>query len=177
MQLYTTTASGGREGNWKKRITISKFCETTFLLQYFWGQNKVEKVLHLQWKTEYILRIAAIDTELAMYALTLVNKCLYGIPDQDTFYDQTDYMEELNMTSIIESLTSLDSAEGMDSSLMQQVQLYNVALKQEDGEPVTEDEISYLDEDATESGLRTTLRAKADKGKRNKHFQERKSLR
>ena len=112
-----------------------------------------------------------------MYALTLVNKCLYGIPDQDTFYHQTDYMEELNMTSIIESLTSLDSAEGMDSSLMQQVQLYNVALKQEDGEPVTEDEISYLDEDATESGLRTTLRAKADKGKRNKHFQERKSLR
>ena len=38
-------------------------------------------------------------------------------------------------------------------------------------------QISYLDEDATESGLRTTLRAKADKGKRNKHFQERKSLR
>ena len=134
-------------------------------------------MLQLLWKTEHILGIAAIDTELAMYALTLVNKCLYGIPDQDTFYDQTDYMEELNMTSIIESLTSLDSAEGMDSSLMQQVQLYNVALKQEDGEPVTEDEISYLDEDATESGLRTTLRAKADKGKRNKHFQERKSLR
>ena len=45
---------------------------------------------------------SAIDTELAMYALTLVNKCLYGIPDQDTFYDQTDYMEELNMTSIID---------------------------------------------------------------------------
>ena len=101
------------------------------------------------------------------------------------------------------SLVNLDTAEGVDSTLMQQVQLYNVALKQEDGEPVTEEEviisflcvseinvaihatyfififlqISYLDEDATESGLRTTLRAKADKGKRNKHFQERKSLR
>ena len=49
-----------------------------------------------------ILFFSAIDTELAMYALTLVNKCLYGIPDQDTFYDQTDYMEELNMTSIID---------------------------------------------------------------------------
>ena len=44
----------------------------------------------------------AIDTELAMYALTLVNKCLYALNDQDTFYDQTDYMEELNMTSIID---------------------------------------------------------------------------
>ena len=29
-----------------------------------------------------------IDTELAMYAVTLINKSLYGIPDQDTFYDQ-----------------------------------------------------------------------------------------
>ena len=120
---------------------------------------------------------SAMDVELAMYGLTLINKCLYGIPDQDTFYDQTDYMEELNMSSIIDSLTNLDAAEGVDGGLMQQVQLYNVAMKQEDGEPVTEEEISYLDEDATETGLRTTLRAKADKGKRNKQFQERKSLR
>ena len=120
-----------------------------------------------------------IDTELAMYGLTLVNKCLYEISDQDTFYDQTDYMEELNMSSIVEGITSLDSAEGVDSGLMQQVQLYNVALKQEDGEPVTEEEISYLDEDATETGLRTTLRAKADKikSKSKKQFVERKSLR
>ena len=53
-------------------------------------------------KKYFFLFFSAIDTELAMYALTLVNKCLYGIPDQDTFYDQTDYMEELNMTSIID---------------------------------------------------------------------------
>ena len=120
-----------------------------------------------------------IDTELAMYGLTLVNKCLYEISDQDTFYDQTDYMEELNMSNIVEGITSLDTAEGVDSGLMQQVQLYNVALKQEDGGPVTEEEISYLDEDATETGLRTTLRAKADKikSKSKKQFVERKSLR
>ena len=44
------------------------------------------------------------------------------------------------------SLVNLDTAEGVDSTLMQQVQLYNVALKQEDGEPVTEEEviISFL---------------------------------
>ena len=48
------------------------------------------------------ISFSAIDTELAMYALTLVNKCLYALNDQDTFYDQTDYMEELNMTSIID---------------------------------------------------------------------------
>ena len=39
------------------------------------------------------------------------------------------------------SLVNLDTAEGVDSTLMQQVQLYNVALKQEDGEPVTEEEV------------------------------------
>ena len=42
-------------------------------------------------------------------------------------------------------MVNLDTAEGVDSTLMQQVQLYNVALKQEDGEPVTEEEvISFL---------------------------------
>ena len=38
-------------------------------------------------------------------------------------------------------MVNLDTAEGVDSTLMQQVQLYNVALKQEDGEPVTEEEV------------------------------------
>ena len=42
------------------------------------------------------------------------------------------------------SLVNLDTAEGMDSTLMQQVQLYNVALKQEDGEPVTEEEVRSI---------------------------------
>ena len=29
--------------------------------------------------------------------MTLVNKTLFGVPDQDTFYDQSDYMEELGI--------------------------------------------------------------------------------
>ena len=49
-----------------------------------------------------------IDTELAMFAVTLINKSLYGIPDQDTFYDQVDYMEELGMEKIIETLSGID---------------------------------------------------------------------
>ncbi len=96
------------------------------------------------------------DEELACFALTLVNKTLFGVPDQDTFYDNTDYLEELSMETVCCRLSSTGK-----ESLIQQVQLYNVALKQEDGEPVTEEEISHLDEDATEMGLRTTLRKKS----------------
>ena len=102
-----------------------------------------------------------VDKELAMYALTLINKSLYGIPSQDAFFDQTDCLDQLGMEDIIVAVTSSEVSEDIDEGLMQQIQLYNVALKQEDSEPVTEDDISYLDEDATEMGLRTTLRTKS----------------
>uniref|UniRef100_A0A8B9NPJ1 GBD/FH3 domain-containing protein n=1 Tax=Apteryx owenii TaxID=8824 RepID=A0A8B9NPJ1_APTOW len=35
-----------------------------------------------------------IDTELLVYAMTLVNKTLLGLPDQDSFYDVVDCLEE-----------------------------------------------------------------------------------
>ena len=38
-----------------------------------------------------------LDVELCTYALTLVNKTLYEIDDQPTFYDQTDFMEDLGI--------------------------------------------------------------------------------
>ena len=47
----------------------------------------------------------------------------------------------IEFLTFFSSLVNLDTAEGVDSTLMQQVQLYNVALKQEDGEPVTEEEV------------------------------------
>jgi hypothetical protein len=104
----------------------------------------------------------AVDKELAMYSLTLINKSLYGIPSQDMFFDQTDYLDQLGMEDVIECVTSSwDISDNTEEGLLQQVQLYNVSLKQEDGEPVTEDDIKYLDEDATEMGLRTTLRIKS----------------
>ena len=41
-----------------------------------------------------------IDSELLVYAMTLINKILSNIPDQDTFYDITDALEEQNMYNI-----------------------------------------------------------------------------
>ena len=80
-----------------------------------------------------------VDVEQCTYALTLVNKTLYEIDDQATFYDQSDFMEDLG----IDKVTKLTSDE-VPSTLLEEIQLYNVALKQEDGEQVTEEDISAL---------------------------------
>uniref|UniRef100_A0A8P4K986 Formin homology 2 domain containing 1 n=1 Tax=Dicentrarchus labrax TaxID=13489 RepID=A0A8P4K986_DICLA len=41
------------------------------------------------------------DTELLMFAMTLINKTLAVLPDQDSFYDVTDSLEQLGMETII----------------------------------------------------------------------------
>ena len=41
-----------------------------------------------------------IDSELLVFAMTLINKTLYGVPDQDLFYDVTDAIEMQNMEGI-----------------------------------------------------------------------------
>ncbi|KAE8288686.1 FH1/FH2 domain-containing protein 3 Formactin-2 Formin-like protein overexpressed in spleen 2 [Larimichthys crocea] len=35
-----------------------------------------------------------VDTELLVYAMTLINKTLAGLPDQDSYYDMVDCLEE-----------------------------------------------------------------------------------
>ena len=42
------------------------------------------------------------DMELQVYAMTLVNKTLNGVPDQDTYYDHTDFIEELGMETLVQ---------------------------------------------------------------------------
>ncbi|ODM91372.1 FH1/FH2 domain-containing protein 3 [Orchesella cincta] len=42
------------------------------------------------------------DSELLIYAMTLVNKVLNGIPELDTYYDQIDALEEQGMATIIQ---------------------------------------------------------------------------
>ena len=41
------------------------------------------------------------DTELLIYAMTLINKTLNGLPDQDIYYDQVDSLEEQGLESVI----------------------------------------------------------------------------
>ena len=114
----------------------------------------------------HMCNIETLDEELCTFAFTLLNKTLYEIDDQSTFFEQTDYLEELGM----ENITILKLDELSCNSLIEEIQLYNVALKQEDGQQVTEEDISALYQDSS-LRLRTSLRIK------NKYLRSQKSLR
>ncbi|XP_021375853.1 uncharacterized protein LOC110464783 isoform X2 [Mizuhopecten yessoensis] len=92
------------------------------------------------------------DTELLIYSMTLLNKVLNAIPDQDTFYDVTDALEELGMEQITRIYMNRN---GADLDLLTQFQVYEAALRYEDGEEEDAD-LSQLD------SLRRTPRIKSD---------------
>ncbi|XP_031617719.1 uncharacterized protein LOC116337370 isoform X3 [Contarinia nasturtii] len=71
------------------------------------------------------------DTELLIYATTLINKTLSGLNDQDSFYDESDFLEQQGMESVIQRYMSRP---GTDLDLLDQLQLYDAVLKFEDGE-------------------------------------------
>ncbi|XP_051511213.1 FH1/FH2 domain-containing protein 1-like isoform X3 [Myxocyprinus asiaticus] len=71
------------------------------------------------------------DTELLIYTMTLINKTLAALPDQDSFYDVTDCLEKLGLEGIIQKhMTS----SGIEGDLKQQFTIYENALRYEDGE-------------------------------------------
>ncbi|NWS58980.1 FHOD1 protein, partial [Chunga burmeisteri] len=70
------------------------------------------------------------DTELLVFAMTLINKTLAALPDQDTFYDVTDCLEEQGMEQVVQQYLG---SKGTDLDLKQQFTLYESALKLEDG--------------------------------------------
>uniref|UniRef100_A0A8D0VLU6 Formin homology 2 domain containing 3 n=1 Tax=Sus scrofa TaxID=9823 RepID=A0A8D0VLU6_PIG len=76
-----------------------------------------------------------VDTELLVYAMTLVNKTLSGLPDQDTFYDVVDCLEELGIAAV--SQRHLNK-KGTDLDLVEQLNIYEVALRLEDGDETAE---------------------------------------
>ncbi|TRY82051.1 hypothetical protein DNTS_006689 [Danionella cerebrum] len=71
------------------------------------------------------------DTELLIYSMTLINKTLAALPDQDSFYDVTDCLEQLGMERIVQKHMTSSGTEG---DLKQQFTIYENALKYEDGE-------------------------------------------
>uniref|UniRef100_A0A3Q1GR14 GBD/FH3 domain-containing protein n=1 Tax=Acanthochromis polyacanthus TaxID=80966 RepID=A0A3Q1GR14_9TELE len=42
-----------------------------------------------------------VDTELLVYAMTLINKTLSALPDQDSFYDMVDILEEQGIETLL----------------------------------------------------------------------------
>ncbi|XP_071613261.1 FH1/FH2 domain-containing protein 1 isoform X1 [Heliangelus exortis] len=70
------------------------------------------------------------DTELLVFAMTLINKTLAALPDQDTFYDVTDCLEQQGMERVVQQHLGNKAT---DLDLKQQFLLYESALKLEDG--------------------------------------------
>jgi hypothetical protein len=56
---------------------------------------------------------------------------LNAIPDQDSFYDITDLLEEQGLEAVIQRHSG---RQGGDLDLLEQFQIYEAALKHEDGE-------------------------------------------
>ncbi|XP_066493027.1 FH1/FH2 domain-containing protein 1 isoform X2 [Tiliqua scincoides] len=73
---------------------------------------------------------SAADTELQVFAITLINKTLAALPDQDSFYDVIDCLEQQGMERIIQQHAA---SPGADPDLKQQFVIYENALRYEDG--------------------------------------------
>uniref|UniRef100_A0A0A9WQT4 FH1/FH2 domain-containing protein 3 n=1 Tax=Lygus hesperus TaxID=30085 RepID=A0A0A9WQT4_LYGHE len=83
------------------------------------------------------------DTEILIYAMTLINKTLNGLPDQDMYYDQVDALEEQGMENIIRKYMS---KQGTDLDLLRQFQIYEAVLAHEDGDDEKTTPLRQLDE-------------------------------
>uniref|UniRef100_M3ZF16 FH1/FH2 domain-containing protein 3-like n=1 Tax=Xiphophorus maculatus TaxID=8083 RepID=M3ZF16_XIPMA len=72
-----------------------------------------------------------VDTELLVYAMTLINKTLAALPDQDSFYDMVDSLEEQGMDTVSQRHLG---RKGTDLDLVEQLNIYETTLRHEDGD-------------------------------------------
>uniref|UniRef100_A0A8C7JPX8 Formin homology 2 domain containing 1 n=1 Tax=Oncorhynchus kisutch TaxID=8019 RepID=A0A8C7JPX8_ONCKI len=81
--------------------------------------------------TEILEEKNGSDTELFILTMNLINKTLAALPDQDSFYDVTDCLEQQGMEHIMHKHMSSKVTE---PDLKQQFTIYERALRHEDGE-------------------------------------------
>ncbi|XP_030649979.1 FH1/FH2 domain-containing protein 1 [Chanos chanos] len=134
--LYTLTGSLSRlvvKTALKLLIVFVEYTESNSPL-FIQAVNMVDSkrgVKSWTYLTEILEEKSGTDTELLVYTMTLINKTLGALPDQDSFYDVTDCLEQQGMERIIQKhMTS----RGTDPDLKQQFTIYENALKYEDGE-------------------------------------------
>lgn len=99
------------------------------------------------------------DPELLVYTVTLINKTLAALPDQDSFYDVTDALEQQGMEALVQRHLG---ASGTDFDLRTQLVLYENALRLEDGDI----------EEATAGGRRERRKPSSEEGKRSRRSLE-----
>nr|XP_055076901.1 FH1/FH2 domain-containing protein 3 isoform X1 [Misgurnus anguillicaudatus] len=86
-----------------------------------------------QWSNamEILSEKDGVDTELLVYVMTLINKTLAALPDQDSFYDMVDVLEEQGMEAVSRRYLG---RKGTDLDLLEQLNIYEATLRHEDGD-------------------------------------------
>ncbi|XP_075991055.1 formin homology 2 domain containing isoform X3 [Anticarsia gemmatalis] len=75
--------------------------------------------------------VDASDTELLIYAMTLINRCLNNAPDKDLYYDQVDSLLDQGIDEIVQLYMS---KQGIDLDLLRQLQIFDAVLLYEDND-------------------------------------------
>lgn len=98
--------------------------------------------------------------EILIFAVTLINKTLAGIPDQETFYEQIESLELQGMDKIIKSF---QERKGVEKDLLKQMAIYEAVKKYESGEGVSEDDSELIKEHIPKvrTSINNTIRQKA----------------
>ncbi|VDK69572.1 unnamed protein product [Dibothriocephalus latus] len=77
-----------------------------------------------------LLRQESSDTEILLHTMILINKVLGSVPDQETFYDITDCLEDQGIKELADKYTKDSNA---DANLVEQFNIYEASLIFEDG--------------------------------------------
>ncbi|CAG5039319.1 unnamed protein product [Parnassius apollo] len=109
----------------------------------------------------------ASDTELLIYATTLINRCLNNVPDRDTYYDQVDALQDQGMDDIIQLYMS---KQGTDLDLLRQLQIFEAVLLYEDGDE-TGTALKQLDDSVITSVRRRSLNLSTSDRRKSKKQQ------
>ncbi|KAI4874078.1 hypothetical protein NFI96_027695, partial [Prochilodus magdalenae] len=80
-----------------------------------------------QWSNamEILSEKDGVDTELLVYTTSLINKTLAALPDQDSFYDLVDVLEEQGMQEVTRRYIG---RKGTDLDLLEQLNIYEVDI-------------------------------------------------
>ncbi|XP_028158460.1 FH1/FH2 domain-containing protein 3 isoform X3 [Ostrinia furnacalis] len=108
--------------------------------------------------------IDASDTELLIYATTLINICLNNVPDRDMYYDQLDALQDQGMDEIIQLYMT---KQGTDLDLLRQLQIFEAVLLLEDGDD-SGTAMKQLDESIINSVRRRGLNLNTSERRRSK---------
>jgi len=138
--LYSLVESSFRlvvKTSLKLLIVFAEYTETNSLLILSAVTQVDRTAKRLLWSNamKILNEMDNSSSEVVLLIITLFNTVLSAIPDQDTFYDMTDALEKQGMQRCTQFFLNRKPAE---PDLIEQFNIYDAALRHEDGE----DEIS-----------------------------------